>query len=202
MFNMVILAGFLVALAGLSARWWLPWIGRWLVMPPNIHQADAIAVFGGNHARTEEAARLYRQGMAPQVWHTGWNSDKLPTDGIIAETNQEFLDTVPEHALHFMNTENTWQDAQAIARFAQKHNVHSVLVITDQQHSRRALCSLHQHLGSTSDITVYYQPVPVEANKSAREPWWQQRGSRHIVFSEYRKLGYYLLHYGLIPWGC
>jgi hypothetical protein len=187
---------------------WLPWIGQWLMIPPNVHQADAIAVFGGEHERTQLASRLYRQGMAPQVWHTGWRSEsaRFPRRGIIAAANQELLDTVPEHALYLLDTENTWEDAQAIANLAREHNVRSILVVTNWFHSRRALCSLRYHMHHTDDITIYYSPVLIEERERERErnidAWWRQERIRRIVYSEYRKLAYYLLNYGVIPWGC
>jgi uncharacterized SAM-binding protein YcdF (DUF218 family) len=166
-------------------------------MSPNIHRADAIAVFGGSHERTLTAAQLYQQGMAPQVWHTGWNNDNLPQGGVTAEANQVLLETVPEHALYLVETSSTWEDAQTIARLAQEHNARSILVVTSSFHSRRALCSLHHHLGNNQHIVVYYSPVlPSIGNDESRiDTWWQQKGSRRMVYSEYRKLGYYLLNY-------
>jgi uncharacterized SAM-binding protein YcdF (DUF218 family) len=173
-------------------------------MPSSVHRADAIAVFGGDYERTLAAARLYQQNMAPQVWHTGWEHDNLPRDGVIAEANQTLLDTVPEHALYLVETSSTWEDAQVIARLAEEHNTRSILVVTSSFHSRRALCSLYHHLGNNQHIVVYYSPVLPSrgGGESIIASWWQHTDSKRMVRSEYRKLGYYLLHYGVIPWGC
>jgi uncharacterized SAM-binding protein YcdF (DUF218 family) len=199
-FRFAILAGLFVAVIAASSRLWLPWIGQWLVMSPNAHRADAIAVFGGDYNRTEEAARLYRQGMAPQVWHTGWGNTNLPSEGVIAEANQDLVQTIPAQALHLVNTDSTWQDAQAIANLARDHQVDSILVVTHDFHSRRALCSLHHHLDTTNNITIYYTPANSSPDKL--DTWWQQKGSRRQIYNEYLKLGYYMLHYGVTPLGC
>jgi uncharacterized SAM-binding protein YcdF (DUF218 family) len=194
----------LAIIIGVGTPLWLPWIGQWLAMPPTIHRADVIAVFGGGHERTLTAAWLYQQGTAPQVWHTGWKHDNLLREGVTAEANQTLLDTVPAHALYLAETSSTWEDAQTIARLAQEHNARSILVVTSSFHSRRALCSLHHHLGNNQHVVVYYSPVlpSVGGDEGSIAGWWQQEDSRRMVYSEYRKLGYYLLHYGVIPWGC
>src|ERR1700737_4935098 len=46
-------------------------IGRWLVVEDSLGNARAITVLSGSMTlRTVEAAKLYRQGYAPEVWLT------------------------------------------------------------------------------------------------------------------------------------
>lgn len=202
-FRLLILAGLLLLLLRISASLWLPFISRGLVIPGNEHEADAIAVFGGNQARTKRALKLYRQGMAPQIWQTGWQyADDSSNDA--ATAYQELQKTVSEDARHIVSTTSTWEDAQVIARLAREHNIQRMLVVTDQLHSRRALCSLRHHLDDTSDIAISYSPVLVKTsdNERALDTWWQNPRIRRQVLNEYLKLGYYLLRYGVVPWGC
>src|SRR5688500_15321658 len=58
----------------LSASVWLPAIGRWLDMPAamELRPVDAIIVNGGSLVRTLYGAELYRHGLAPELWHTGY----------------------------------------------------------------------------------------------------------------------------------
>jgi uncharacterized SAM-binding protein YcdF (DUF218 family) len=187
---------------GVSSHLWLPWIGQWLIIQPDIHQADAIAVFGGGHRRTKEATRLYRQGLATQVWHTGWKDVDTPTDRTTAAAYEELQNTVSDDLLQVEYTNSTWEDAQVIARLAKEHNVRSILIITDSFHSRRALCSLRRSLYYNDDIIIYYSPVPLEEHEMVVGTWWEQEYSRSLLYSEYSKLGYYMLRYGVIPLGC
>src|SRR5712664_1180605 len=46
-------------------------VGRWLVVEDTLGQARAIAVLsGGMPLRAMEAAKLYREGYAPEIWLT------------------------------------------------------------------------------------------------------------------------------------
>jgi uncharacterized SAM-binding protein YcdF (DUF218 family) len=202
----VLLTGVLLLLALATASIWLPWIGQWLVLPHSEQRADAIAVFGGGSDRTCLASRLYRQGMAPQVWHTGWRHDDQWLEHVIngEYPHRQFLDTVPEHARQLRETTSTWEDAQEIAQLASDQQPRSLLVITDWFHSRRALCTLRHRLHGSDAIAIYYVPVPLPEDDPTGTPatWWQHETRRAQVLSEYLKLGYYLLRYGVVPVGC
>src|SRR5687768_17142887 len=67
----------------LSTDIWLPLIGGWLDMPSEIHGAQAIIVNGGNPARTLYAAELYRRGLAPELWHTGYARGRTRITSIV-----------------------------------------------------------------------------------------------------------------------
>lgn len=68
--------------------WWLPALGRELVMTPCEGQADAIVVLGGGGPeRVLHGMQLYLQGVAPRLWFTG--DRPVPemtgfTDGLLA----------------------------------------------------------------------------------------------------------------------
>lgn len=199
----LVLAAVVFSTTGLSvvaARLGLPWIGHWLAQPPRVDRADAIVVLGGDSRRTLHGITLYRQGLAPEIWHTG---DCL-CSGETASSAQSAaqLSTergVPVEAIHLLATESTWEDGQEIARLARERQVQSILVVADWTHSRRALCVIQQQLAD-SGKTVYYSPSPDSLYGPGN--WWQYRQGWEAVLTELAKIGVYWIRDGVAPWRC
>jgi uncharacterized SAM-binding protein YcdF (DUF218 family) len=196
-----------VALA--SADVWLPMIGHWLAMPAatQIRHADAVVVHGGNPARTLYGMALYHRGLAPELWHTGYAANevwlaKMVERGILPSslrsTATSVEATVPAQAFHFLTTTSTWSDGTEIAATIRAHKLRSVIVVTDWWHSRRALCATRQQLRGY-DVDIAFAPSPSPAGP---ENWWRSAEIRGNVVSELVKLGYYVVRYGMLPWGC
>lgn len=187
---LLLVAGCILAL---TANLWLPLIGHWLAEPATLHPADAIVVHGGSRGRTLYGIQLYDQGLAPELWHTGY-----------AYHQPEITTTVTQHgvsasAFHWLSTESTWDDGQQIVAFSRQRKVHSILVVTDWWHSHRALCSIRSHMND-HEFVVYFAPSP--AGASGPDTWWQSASSRRNVLSELLKFGYYAIRYGMNPWTC
>ena len=55
----------------MAAAWAIRGVGRWLVVQDALEPAQAIVVLSGRMpVRAREAAEIYRQGFAAQVWIT------------------------------------------------------------------------------------------------------------------------------------
>jgi len=120
-----------------SASAWLPAIGRWLAMPATeMHRTDAIVVHGGSVPRRRYGIELYRRGLAPELWLTGYASGQAYTTKLMVEDAG-----IPQRAFRFLVTTSTWSDGQQIAAAIRARKLHSVLIVTDWWHSRRALCA-------------------------------------------------------------
>lgn len=198
------LAGLLLlatALLLVAARLGPPRVGQWLAYTLHIERADAIVVLaGGNPGRIMRAITLYKQGLAPELWHTGnvWAPDKImPPAQSGAQLAIEH--GVPAEAIHLLATTNTWGDSQEIAVLAKERQVQSILIVTDWWHSRRALCAIKKQLAG-SGIAVYYAP-PTDPPYSP-ENWWHHKRGRITVFQELGKIGFYWVRYGVAPWRC
>jgi uncharacterized SAM-binding protein YcdF (DUF218 family) len=172
--------------------------GPWLVVPPNPHPADAIVILGLD--RTDYGIKLFKQGMAPEIWHTGWNSPE--SDASINNRIQAKLQAahIPHEAVHLLTTSSTWEDGEETAALARQRGVRSILVVTDWYHSRRALCVIRHHLKG-SGVDIYYaqrgKPYP------HLETWWKKGNSNYgLVELELKKLAYYFVRYGLPLWEC
>src|SRR5713226_364129 len=68
--RILIVTAMLAVLAG-GATWVFLRVGQWLVVEDQLEAAQAIVVLsGGMPVRAREAAEIYRQGFAAQVWVT------------------------------------------------------------------------------------------------------------------------------------
>jgi len=190
------LAGCLLAVIALlvvSAGWWLPTIGHWLALPLHLNRADVIAVHGGNSNRTLYGVALYHQKYALELWHTGYAIRETSVTELVLQGG------VPQEKFHYLSTINTWDDAERIVAFAKQHNAHSILVVTEWWHSRRAMCADQYHLDG-SGITLYY--TSPSDTPYTPDNWWQSEDGRSKVLIELLKFGYYWVRYGMAPWRC
>lgn len=188
-------AATIIALAGvvvLASPLWLPLVGRWLAMPAKLAVADVIAVHGGSAGRTAYGGELYRRGLAPALWHTGFPKGRPGITAAVEATG------VPGGSFQYLATTSTWSDGSEIARAARAQGLHSVLVVTDWWHSRRALCADRRQLAG-SGVAVYFAPAPAPVGP---DTWWRDPTMRANVLTELLKLGYYTLRYGMLPVGC
>lgn len=161
-------------------------------MPVSIHQADVIAASGGNARRTHYGVDLYHQGLAPELWHTGYAHRELSITATVISGG------VPPYAFRWLSTTNTFSDGQQIARALRSQGIGSILVVTDWWHSRRMLCALRQQIGG-SNVEVYFAAPPAPAGP---DNWWRDSETRNDVIHEIIGLAYYAARYGIAPWGC
>jgi uncharacterized SAM-binding protein YcdF (DUF218 family) len=176
---------------GLTAPLAVVFAGMWLAVPTTLRHAEAVVVNGGGIPRTRHALALYHQGMVPEFWHTGgpeaWLTEQVVVWG-----------GVPPENFHYLASTNTWEDGRQIAIHAQSRQIQSLLLVTDWWHSRRALCTLRAHLGTTT-VQVAFSSAPASADPSG---WWRHRTIRRYVLRELVAIPYYSLRYGMWPFGC
>lgn len=184
----------LAVVAFFTARLWLPKIGQWLAQPVHIGHVDAIAVLGGDRQRSLHGIALYREGLAPELWQTGTVSKNAQYVVPIAVQRG-----VPAAAIHLLPSTSTWEDGSEIVALAKQKQVHSILIVTDWFHSRRALCVIQQQL-TGSGIDMYYDAPPISSY--GPDNWWRQRQGRKVVLSELVKIAYYWWQYRVTPWRC
>ena len=179
--------------------WWLPALGRGLVMPPCEGQADAIVVLGGGGPeRLVHGLQLYRQGVAPKLWFTGARA--LPemtgfTDGQLAG-DKAVRTGIPTDDIDLLNTSSTWEDGQQIAVHVKQKGLRRIVVVTNWYHSRRALTVIRRHLAGQA-VQVYYSPPPTST--CCPDQWWVRDEPLVMVINEWIKIGLYAVKYRLIP---
>lgn len=138
-FACVFLALALVALFG---------VGRWLVVEDPLGKTRAIAVLsGGMPVRALEAAKLYRDGYAPEVWltHTAEPGESLKAMGIPFEGEEVYSarvlihEGVPAGAIHVLEPPivNTAGEVRVISKALQQEKDRSVILVSSKPHTRR-----------------------------------------------------------------
>jgi uncharacterized SAM-binding protein YcdF (DUF218 family) len=175
------IAALLVAVVALSgAAFAFRRLGEWLVVEDPLQHADAIAVLSGSMPfRAIEAAEIFRQGLAPEVWLTRPSG---PTDLMarlgLEYTNEETYNAevliklgVPADAIHvlpdpILNTEN---EVRLIANTLRHDGKHRVIIVTSPPHTRRVRALWRKLIGTGPKAIV---------RRAEKEPydaahWWR-----------------------------
>jgi len=105
--------------------------------------------------RAIEAAKLYRQGYAPEVWltHSSEPQESLKAMGIPFEGGEELYSTrvlihegVPAGAIHVLEPPilNTADEVRTISAALEREKDRSVIVVTSKPHTRRTRLLWHK----------------------------------------------------------
>lgn len=123
-------------------------VGRWLVVEDPLGKARAIAILsGGMPVRALEAAKLYRDGYAREVWltHTAEPGESLKAMGIPFEGEEVYSarvlihEGVPAGAIHVLETPivNTADEVCVISKALRQEADRSVILVSSKPHTRR-----------------------------------------------------------------
>src|SRR5215472_6758227 len=123
-------------------------VGRWLVVEDPVGKASAIVVLSGRMpVRALEAAKLFRQGYAPEVWltHTTEPGESLKSMGIPFDGEEVYSarvlirEGVPGGAIHVLETPivNTADEMRVISKALEQEKDRSVILVTSKPHTRR-----------------------------------------------------------------
>jgi len=174
----------------------LLYLGDFLVPKDHLHPADVIHVIAGEDNRTDYALRLYKQGYGKILFFTGgWCETHHYHHGEHARA-RGLSQGVSEDAIAFDDSSvtSTYLEVQKLKGWIARSPIpiHSVIVVSDPFHMRRARWSCKKVLGDSFDVQM--APVPFEWT-SYRRRWWTDPASRKYVRDEYKKFVYYILRY-------
>jgi len=166
-------------------------VGRWLVVEDPIGRARAIAVLSGRMPlRALEAAKLYRQGYAPEVWltRTSEPGESLKAMGISFEGEEIYSarvlihEGVPAEAIHVLETPivNTADEMRVISKALEREKDRSVILVTSKPHTRRVRL-LWQKLAPGECRAIVHA-----ASDDPFDPrhWWRSTGDALDVVRE------------------
>jgi uncharacterized SAM-binding protein YcdF (DUF218 family) len=166
-------------------------VGRWLVVQDPLEKAQAIAVLSGRMPiRALEAARLYRQGYAPEIWLTYSNEPgtTLKSMGVFyigEETYNKqvlFHEGVPAGAIRVLDPpiENTADEMHTIAAALDQRRGGAVIIVTTKAHTRRSR-TLWRKLSAS-----HGRAIVRAASDDTFEPehWWRNTGDALEVVRE------------------
>lgn len=169
----------------------LPMLGKWLVREDPIHEADAIAVLTGSlPARALEAAQLYRDGYAKEIWltHPGNRIGALNDLGIHYPSEDEFnvkvlrREGVPASAIHVfeMPIANTADELDVIGTALKERRDESVIVVTSKSHTRRVHSIWNKYHLAEGTMMVH----AVTDDEFQPATWWKSAGGTNQVLHE------------------
>jgi uncharacterized SAM-binding protein YcdF (DUF218 family) len=168
-------------------------LGRWLVVTDPIDKASAIVVLvGAMPARAMEAARLYEQGWAPEVWLTREN--RASRDAVLLhlgirpphdhEYSWEILVRlgVPSSVIRVLDPPilNTMQEVDLLARELRSAGGQRVILVTSKAHTRRVRATWWARVGDSPAAIVR------SATQDGYNPerWWRRTGDVFAVSRE------------------
>jgi uncharacterized SAM-binding protein YcdF (DUF218 family) len=169
----------LLALA-VALLWVFLHLGTWLVVQDPLTPAEVIVVLSGHMPeRALEAARLYAEKAAPQVWvtqpdgpgeelaamHIPFVGEDFYSQRVLMAKNVPVLSIqiLPDPAA------NTQQEVEAIGRMARKSNVHTVIIVTSAPHTRRVKTIWKRLIGDSPQLIVRHS---IDDSFNATR-WWQ-----------------------------
>lgn len=157
-------------------------LGGWLVVADPLKPASAILVLsGGLPFRAMEAAKLYREGWAPEVWVTHVEYDE--EEGIMKRLGVEWPSEdaysvqvleklgVPSGSIEILpqGVLNTADEERAALDELRKAKGERVIIVTSPPHTRRTKAIWRAVAGNSAEAIV--RPAPEAPFDAAH--WWE-----------------------------
>jgi len=175
---LVVLAGVIIVVGTLVFRS----AGAWLVLNDDLEPARAIVVLGGQMPfRAKEAAVVYKQGWAHEVWLTrgGTSDEDKALRELALERPPEYVYSrqvlersgVPSDAIRVLDgpTPDTAAEVRAIARELGTVGGDAVIIVTSKYHTRRVRFLWHSLVGNHPRAIVRYTTTDL----SEPRRWWR-----------------------------
>lgn len=177
---------------------------RFLIVRTPAAHAEAIVMLSGSatfRERARHVAELYNQKRAPRIILTndnlrsGWSEveqrNPFYYERAVAELRQA---GVSPHDIEVSLEPilGTYDEACVVRLYCERHQIHSIVVVTSGYHSRRALWTF-RHVFRDSGIDVSMDPVDAGIDTPAPATWWLKSFGWEMVPKEYAKLGCYWL---------
>lgn len=182
----------LVVLAA-AGFWAFRNLGRWLVIDDPLQPARAIVVLSGVVPyRAMEAAAIYKQGWAPEIWlfrdDPSGAYEACAALGIHHVTEEEYDEQVLEHlgvpraAIHIFDrpSTDTLNEFELLRDELRTRGGDKIIVVTSPVHTRRARIIWRTVIGNQAQAIVRYDTS--EPTDPAH--WWRTTADIQYVVHE------------------
>jgi uncharacterized SAM-binding protein YcdF (DUF218 family) len=165
--------------------------GRWLVREDPLAPADLVLVLsGGMPQRAQEAARVFHDGYAPEIWVSRPEAPDVELQALgipfigEEEYNRKVLIRlgVPKSAIHIFPDPiiDTEQEIEETAREMRRTGKSRVIVVTSPQHTRRVRALWNKLVGANPKLIVHAASEdPFDADH-----WWRSTRDAYAVVRE------------------
>jgi uncharacterized SAM-binding protein YcdF (DUF218 family) len=188
-FFVVLLVLFLVV-AGLAAAFFFG-IGYYLSPQDPLTKSDAIVAISGGEtdARTAEAIKIYKDGLAPVIIFSGAAADPNGPSNAQTMARTAIAAGVPPTAVFLDElATNTRGNAVGVTKIVANENIHSIILVTSPYHQRRASLIFQRALGQNFPI-INHSSYDAQWRRSH---WWATSQSRALTMDELQKVAYEL----------
>jgi uncharacterized SAM-binding protein YcdF (DUF218 family) len=168
--------------------------GTWLIVEDALQPARSVVVLGGQVPfRAAEAAAVYHQGWAHEVWLTkgGVFADDLALAKLSIKRSPEYAYSrqvlerlgVPSEAIRLLPgaNQNTADEMRTIARELKASGGDRVIIVTSRYHTRRVRVLWRGLAGKNAEAIIRY--TRDEPFDSAH--WWRRTGDAMAVSREW-----------------
>ena len=164
-------------------------LGCWWVVNESPVKSDAIVVLGGDSfdaTRVRRAVSLYQQGYAPRILLAGGMIRWYLSEGALMKRDAESFGA-PDGVLQVVesNADSTLDESEAILHYVSERNLHRLLLVTSDFHSRRAQI-IYAPMFKKRGLEVRIISAPQFLLESP--PWWENREALKAMFFEFLKL--------------
>ena len=169
-------------------------LGRWLVVVDSLKDATAVVVLGGGAPyRAIQAAQIFREGWAPEIWIT-----RTPTEAdeaLVARLGLKFdfgdeasnrlvLQRlgVPPSAIRTLapGARNTAEEVTTISAELARMGGNRVIIVTSKSHTRRVRTTWRAVVGSSQEVVVRY----ADLDHFDGTRWWERTNDALAVSRE------------------
>lgn len=182
-----------------------PLLAKNLIIEKPLEKADAILVLSGSSVykeRTQEAAILYKKGVAPRVLLTddggyaGWSHKERRNPPFVYLARQSLIaHGVAEEDIETLEPQVTgtiWE-ARNLKAKVEKEDWSTVLLVTSSYHTRRTLKTFTEIIGGRVNIGISASPTGDQTPTPFT--WWLSAKGWRVVGGEYVKFIAYWLYY-------
>jgi uncharacterized SAM-binding protein YcdF (DUF218 family) len=166
-------------------------LARWFVVEDPLGHADAIVVLSGHLPdRALEAARLFRDGYAEQIWISQPDSPQQELKKMnIVYLGEDFYNEkvllaqkIPLDDLHILEhpSANTEEEVREIAKEMQRTKAHNVILVTSRPHTRRVRIVWRKLAGGDLHAMVRY----AKDDPFDEAHWWRHTQDALDLFRE------------------
>lgn len=192
----------------LFAVWlFLAWfLAESLIVEKPLEKADAILILSGSSVyleRTQKAALVYRQGVAPKILLTddggfaGYSKiEKRNPKFVEAARNSLIAEGVPAENIEILEPQvsGTIDEAEVLRGKLEQTHWKSVLLVTSAYHTRRSLWTFESVLANQA-VQIGIVSPPTGEQTPPPFVWWLTGKGWNLVAGEYVKIVYYRLNY-------
>jgi uncharacterized SAM-binding protein YcdF (DUF218 family) len=171
----------------------------WVVNDP-VTKADAIVILGGGlENRPFAAAKLFHDGVAPQVLYMDVRLKPAEEMGVTLPEKEQthrilLSNNIPETAMTMIgsNVASTYDESRAVRAWIEKSGAKAIIIPTDPFHTRRVRWIFGKEL---RDTKTQIHVVAIDPLRYRINDWWQHEEGVIAFQNEWVKLPYYWLKY-------